>query len=510
MTSPPFFQLRDYNVEGQIGLEDTPEQWTERLVEVFREVRRVLRDDGTVWIEVGDSFSEKSLVGAPWMLAFALKADRWVLRSEIIWEKPDAMPESVMDRPTRNHTMIFMLSKPGSYFYDRDAISTPHKYDNRKVTTVTGKDGSSQHRDGERWPGTGANARTVWTIATDSTPFPHFAPMTQEVARRMIVAGTSEKGCCPDCGAPWKRQHGDSVLAGEARIHGSRPAADERNVSATGLARSNGRTWRERELLGWAPGCGCGEYVCPACDNVLEHGSRTTQLSDMHSSVCPETSEAEVLFGEMREHQQNETNPDMGMRGVRQDISAQGSKDTSSAVLLKDMLVPCYGAESSLDEGLYHRPEGLQTHLGTRSSDGESCGLCDGTSPGDGESTRSNVDERRSCASSERGEGRQPTSEPRSDSKDSPRSSAEGSSDDDRVPALSRNNQDEQRCPHCDGALEFRPYTPVPSTILDCFGGSGTTGLVARNQSRHSVLIELNADYCELAAKRLQQLSLLT
>lgn len=149
VTSPPYFGLRDYGVDGQIGLEATPQMFVARLVEVFREVRRVLRDDGTLWLNRGDSYAAnrtyqvqqtkggpkhgaadydlkpKDLIGIPWRVAFALQADVWYLRQDIIWHKPNPMPESVRDRCTKAHEYIFMLSKGPRYFYDADAIKNP-------------------------------------------------------------------------------------------------------------------------------------------------------------------------------------------------------------------------------------------------------------------------------------------------------------------------------------------------------------------------------------------------
>ena len=158
VTSPPYWGLRDYGIPGQIGLEKTPEEYIEKIVEVFREVRRVLRDDGTLWLNLGDSYArnggkngqynagktakvgstkrrvqlgnyrvpdglkEKDLVGIPWRVAFALQADGWYLRSDIIWHKPNAMPESVKDRPTKAHEYIFLLSKSPKYYYDAENI----------------------------------------------------------------------------------------------------------------------------------------------------------------------------------------------------------------------------------------------------------------------------------------------------------------------------------------------------------------------------------------------------
>lgn len=164
ITSPPYYGLRDYGTDGQIGLEDTPDQYIENLVRIFREVRRVLKDDGTLWVNIGDSYAasgkgrnrdgvfnekaeniqsarqkksqirrtiegnglkRKDMIGIPWLLAFALRADGWYLRSDIIWQKPNAMPESVKDRPTRAHEYIFLLSKSSRYFYDAEAVKEP-------------------------------------------------------------------------------------------------------------------------------------------------------------------------------------------------------------------------------------------------------------------------------------------------------------------------------------------------------------------------------------------------
>lgn len=366
MTSPPFYALRDYKVDGQIGLEETPEQWVEALVDVFREVRRVLRNDGTLWVEVGDTyaanrsyqvpdskstdvgndmsskvppgFKQKDLIGAPWMLAFALRADGWYLRSEIIWHKSNGMPESVEDRPTVNHSRIFLLAKSPRYFFDQDAIreefasyrgsgnkerkmpsdrnadlgrghvgssipwsppplvpqtetldgsegETPRGPDGRRKTIISvatdnAHEGYKSRHGAERFPNIeGPNPRSVWSIVTESTGFKHFAPMPQKLAAKMILAGTSEHGCCANCGAPWMREKGESELAGERKIHGSRPAADERSASDSSLIRSNGRTWRERPMLGWQSTCSCDtDNVVPAVVLDPFAGSGTTCL----------------------------------------------------------------------------------------------------------------------------------------------------------------------------------------------------------------------------------------
>lgn len=283
-------------VDRQIGLEPTPEEWVESLVRVFREARRVLRDDGVFWLEVGDTYNAyngnrgtqstyagervrvgepqvpsghglmvptlkpKDLVGAPWMLAFALRADGWYLRSDTIWWRPNPMPESVLDRPTKAHSYVFLLTKSPRYFYDAEAIREPHKHDGRKATQIASNGAgistheNYEHRQGaERWPGSGANVRSVWSIPTESTPYAHFATFPQALVERCLKAGTSERGACCECGRPWVRivratggllgaswhDHADDLGAGAGQgTHGQVMYA----------------TYR-RESVGWQPAC---------------------------------------------------------------------------------------------------------------------------------------------------------------------------------------------------------------------------------------------------------------
>lgn len=227
VTSPPYFNLRDYGIEGQIGLEETPEDYVAGLVAVFREVRRVLRNDGTLWINIGDCYNgsgkgptsqygigkqserqgfeshltkvegckPKDLIGIPWMVAFALRADGWYLRQEIIWHKPNPMPESVKDRPTRAHEQIFLLSKNREYFYDADAIKEPtvtrdtiiRDRDNSKTNNTPGrtKMGGLKGNDYEF-----RNKRSVWTIPTSPYRGAHFATFPPALVEPCILAGS--------------------------------------------------------------------------------------------------------------------------------------------------------------------------------------------------------------------------------------------------------------------------------------------------------------------------------
>src|SRR5690606_10187233 len=252
VTSPPYWGLRDYGVAGQIGLEPTPEKYVEKMVEVFREVRRVLRDDGTLWLNLGDSYAghtkagdkrfgnpefnknrpsraqtktpgksvppglkPKDLVGIPWRVAFALQADGWYLRRDIIWHKPNAMPESVKDRPTAAHEYIFLMSKSPRYYYDADAIREPfseNSHPNFKGGKFGRSDsgikagvigGSFERASCGRHP-KGRNKRTVWSIPTKPFKGAHFAVFPPDLIEPCILAGSPEKAC-PHWGAPWGR-----------------------------------------------------------------------------------------------------------------------------------------------------------------------------------------------------------------------------------------------------------------------------------------------------------------
>lgn len=236
VTSPPYFGLRDYGVDGQIGLEQTPAEFVAELVAVFREVRRVLRDDGTLWLNLGDSYASspasggaqssamtggehkrtpvarayrrpeglkpKDLIGIPWRVAFALQADGWWLRQDIIWHKPNPMPESVTDRCTKAHEYVFLLSKSERYHFDAEAIAEPSAYpgDNRAERPDTRKAVDPMCMDGGRRARTGKptgdtrNKRSVWTITTKPFAEAHFATMAPDLAETCIKAG------CPDGG----------------------------------------------------------------------------------------------------------------------------------------------------------------------------------------------------------------------------------------------------------------------------------------------------------------------
>jgi len=198
VTSPPYWGLRNYQVDGQLGLEETPEEYVDKMVEVFRQIKRVLKHDGTVWLNLGDSYvNGKQLTGIPWRVAFALQADGWYLRQDIIWHKPNPMPESVTDRCTKSHEYIFLLTKSAQYFYDADAI---------REQTIT-QDNSNRDRDITRLNNTPGrtrmgglktnnyekrNKRSVWKITIQPYKEAHFAVFPEKLPEICIKAGTKK------------------------------------------------------------------------------------------------------------------------------------------------------------------------------------------------------------------------------------------------------------------------------------------------------------------------------
>ena len=247
ITSPPYWGLRDYGVDGQLGLEETPQAYIAKMVAVFAQVKRVLADHGTLWLNLGDSYAAssntggtksiqgsakrlgamtkkghgipaglkpKDLCGIPWRVALALQADGWYLRSDIIWAKPNPMPESCTDRPTKAHEYLFLLSKKPRYYYDAEAIREAHaqpergKGEREKNNWSCGDAGGVSrggHETVRQYNPAGRNRRTVWTIPTQPYREAHFATFPEALVVPCVLAGTSERGACPACGAPWVR-----------------------------------------------------------------------------------------------------------------------------------------------------------------------------------------------------------------------------------------------------------------------------------------------------------------
>lgn len=310
--------------DDQIGLEPTVDEYVGRLVEVFEECRRVLRDDGTLWLNLGDSYNggggissiaakqatqkqqtntgsfhgghskavpglkPKDLIGVPWRVAFALQAAGWWLRADIIWAKRAPMPESVTDRPTRSHEHIFLLSKSERYYYDQVAVREPSTGQNGSAANfardtkdhLTPGQSAIQHRT-DRTPTIDSgyrNQRDVWTLGPEPYPEAHFATFPTEIPYRAIRAGTSAMGCCPACGAPW-------VRVASRRFVPQPDVQDPDKLSKAsrkGLDTSNG--WGDTprgstavDTVGWRPACDCppAEPIpCTVLDPFM--GSGTT------------------------------------------------------------------------------------------------------------------------------------------------------------------------------------------------------------------------------------------
>ena len=343
-TSPPFYGLRDYQVQGQIGLEATPEVWAAELVPVFAECRRVLRRDGVMFVECGDSYAQidgtsyagdtrdpgqngvfnvapslaatkrsrksqvpagykrKDLIGAPWLLAFALRADGWYLRQALIWHKPNAMPESVTDRCTTAHSYVFLFSKSARYWFDAEAISEPAswqrwgdqtvpKYEGTETTTGwmqprskaelrSGRVGAYQNPamygngDGTTprkvldEAAARKNARSVWTIPTQGYPGAHFATWPEALVERIILAGCPAE-VCRACGKPRERLLDVSPMEIDR----------SKRTHALGRTRSSGTMTKPREAstAGWSD-CGCGQGFQPGTILDPFMGSGTTAL----------------------------------------------------------------------------------------------------------------------------------------------------------------------------------------------------------------------------------------
>ena len=284
ITSPPYYQLRDYGVDGQIGLEDSLEEHISALVDVFRAVRRVLRPDGTLWLNYGDAYQDKQLLGLPWRLAFALQADGWWLRSDIIWHKPNPMPSSVTDRPTSSHEYMFLLSPSQKYFYDADAVREKAVYKAGHCNGEFGKKNAAARNvkelTGNMRPGVKTvssgfrNLRDVWTIPIFGFSAAHFATFPPALVEPCIKAGTSEKGSCPACGAPWRRIV--DVTGGSIGKGGWHDHSDDL-LNGQSVARLPGDY--KRTTKGWQPTCECPDAPPVPC-KVLDPfgGAGTTGL----------------------------------------------------------------------------------------------------------------------------------------------------------------------------------------------------------------------------------------
>lgn len=269
LTSPPYYpSLRDYGGpasvwpdgwKGCLGDEPTPQMFCDHLRDVFRQVRRVLRSDGLLWVNIGDSYAKnnrwldlgikrKDLLGVPWQLAFTLRSDGWYFRNDDIWQKTDALPSGGSGRTTRCHEYVFQFSKSPSYFFDREAI---------KVKTETG----------QRYQ------RSVWQIATSNYRGLHFAAFPEKLAAMAVLASTSSRGVCGLCGAPYKRLV-------EATRTPTRPAKNVKHDATKKAHRDPRRHVTTTKTVGWEQTCGCaGADVVPALVIDPFNGAGTTGVA---------------------------------------------------------------------------------------------------------------------------------------------------------------------------------------------------------------------------------------
>lgn len=221
ITSPPYYQQRDYDAQGQLGSENTTGEYVRKLVRIFSECRRVLKESGLLWLNLGDKYLDGRLLGMPWKVALALSESGWILRSDVVWHKSNAMPSSVKNRPTTDHEYVFMLSKSNKYFYNADAIREPHvtftdksrmrggrkHFGKRGGTPEKGKNGGNSNLHTGRWDQAfhplGRNRRTVWSIPLSKFPDAHFAVFPEKLVEICIHASTNRGDCIldPFCGS---------------------------------------------------------------------------------------------------------------------------------------------------------------------------------------------------------------------------------------------------------------------------------------------------------------------
>lgn len=305
VTSPPYHGLRDYGVDGQIGLEKTFDEWLDKMRTIFGELQRVLHNSGVIWVNMGDSYNSamsrgsygdqskqgytdhgskkgqikglhsKNLIGQPWRLAFALQDLGWILRSDIIWHKPSAMPSSVTDRVTSAHEYIHMFAKKPKYFFDLDAVRhkdkdvSPERYAAaaaaaaaKKVAIERRESGNDHRTMGQSIANPkGVALRDVWSMVSEPLSEAHFATFPSQLPQICILAGTSVKGCCPRCLEPWVPI---IEVIGESKHGGKRKRADAPGAEVSPSSVFNTGTITERMVTGWQQNCKCtGPSVYP-------------------------------------------------------------------------------------------------------------------------------------------------------------------------------------------------------------------------------------------------------
>lgn len=279
ITSPPYWNLRDYETtdSNQIGTESKPDclGWITgdycwkcyvcHLIEVFKWARRVLRDDGVLWLNLGDTYSQSNssgvkpgnLIGVPWKVAFALQANGWCLRQDIIWSKPGCMPESVEKRCTKSHEYIFLLTKDEEYYFDNEAIkedakSKPHAFQNKKKPEK-GFGGANNIGDTNKvLQYVKSNKRSVWTISSESYSGQHFASFPTKLVEVCLLSSTSEYGSCSNCGTPFNRVVGKETIQTRKGTNSKYHLSDKDRVNS-----NVHRNVTKTSTITWEQGCSC-------------------------------------------------------------------------------------------------------------------------------------------------------------------------------------------------------------------------------------------------------------
>ena len=577
VTSPPYYGLRDYGVDGQIGLEKTPDEYVAEMVAVFRDVRRVLRDDGVLWLNLGDSYNaagrtghggtrvgykqgsnrasasggdacrpsvanlkEKDLIGIPWMVAFALRADGWYLRSECIWAKPNPMPESVTDRPTKAHEQVFLLSKSARYFYDADAISEPVQHPDQlhKSSRKTKDQESAFHGHAPTNLGrcgtdpNGRNARTIWTIATQpfsgvklrsdyvgadgkhyrlSTDCPVHAPRaTRQSLQTALDGGHRDQQSihnpgtddCPVAGHEGGRDAiplKTSDMIGEEIRLGHGP---ESNPESKTLAQSPTHSADDPAIGGALPhhtygtsehathlACGSGSPLLGSSEpatpsNRQSHRTdpvpATSPACNVSAQTANGTADTSALpqpFG-LADHSR-ESKSDGSEMGAHPSARKVGSSVRKSA-FRHDNGSECLCEQVTTDHFATMPPALAERCIKAGTSERGCCAECGAPWVRVVETTR---DERAFAR----------------DQRDGQSSGSSHRTINGVVPSfIPPKSTTTGWAPSCDCA----PHDPIPCTILDPFGGAGTTALVADRLNRNATIIELNPEYAALARER--------
>jgi len=485
VTSPPYFGLRDYGYDDQIGKEETPEIFIKKLVTVFREVKRVLKQDGTLWVNIGDSYAtsspgkggghatgkrtgkmpqrkrslfdgshikfnvkQKDLLGIPWMLAFALRADGWYLRQDIIWHKPNPMPESVTDRCTKAHEYIFLLSKSPQYYYDFESIKTPLKKSStdRLAQDIENQNGSDRAYGGNRHNG-----------------------------KMKAVGGAKHKNLKYN-GQQNHSHHRTRNEKGEEfeSVDGKANKRSVWTVTTKGYKEAHFATFPEKLIVD------CIKAGCP--EKILSCNCCRYEVNLMSNTKANEATYK-------------------GMQELWDKVSGNRSVEQRENILYKEVQ---FGMDSQAQEehkGMDNNEQGIQNDTPSRASKRNEIRVHDGAQVSNGEEIGEIFKEERSSPPHQWNKTGQHRGESTSIGKENSRQISKASDKDDRLSSLWEENKNIGPCPKCsEGTLIGKR-----GIILDCFMGAGTTAVVARKLNRDYVGFELNSDYIDIAKTRLSK-----